>query len=193
MFPDRILEIKVTLRHLDPPVWRRIRLSSAITFAQLQDTLQVTMGWKDKHLHEFEANTVRYGVSDGMRPEVADERRVRLGEFLKSPGDSFGYWYDFGDDWWHDVVFEREVRADPGVKYPQVVAGERACPPEDCGGPHYFPEFLEALRNPKHPRHKELKKWVGGGFDPEAFDVHECNMALHVVAGRRSRILPIRR
>jgi hypothetical protein len=60
--------------------------------------------------------------------------------------------------------------AEPGAKYPRCVEGARACPPEDCGGPWGYANFLEAIRDPKHEDHDDLQEWIGGKFDSEAFD-----------------------
>ena len=38
--------------------------------------------------------------------------------------------------------------------------------------------FLEALRDPKHPEHEEYLEWIGGCFDPEEFDLDEVNQKL---------------
>ena len=58
------------------------------------------------------------------------------------------------------------------------VAGERACPPEDVGGVWGYAEFLKAIRNPKHAEHAHYLEWIGGAFDPEAFDLDAVNAAL---------------
>ena len=78
--------------------------------------------------------------------------------------------YDFGDDWRHTLTYEGTWPAQPGRAYPACVAGARACPPEDVGGVHGFAEFLEAVANPKHPEHAECLTWVGGSYDPAAFE-----------------------
>ena len=59
--------------------------------------------------------------------------------------------------------------AEPKNKYPCCVKGKRACPPEDCGGPWGYAEFLEVIQNRKHEEHREMLEWVGGKFDPEKF------------------------
>ena len=41
-----------------------------------------------------------------------DERDVRLGE-VASKGDRFEYVYDFGHDWRHEIVVEKEAAAGP--------------------------------------------------------------------------------
>ncbi len=38
--------------------------------------------------------------------------------------------------------------------------------------------FLEAIRDPNHPEHDDMLAWVGGEFDPEAFDLEEVNQQL---------------
>ena len=40
------------------------------------------------------------------------------------------------------------------------------------------PDLLEAIRNPKHPRHEDMLEWVGGEFDPERFDLDAVNAKL---------------
>ena len=81
----------------------------------------------------------------------------------------------------HQLVVEERFLPEQGVKYPICVAGQRACPPEDCGGPWAYPDFVEAVSNPDHPRHEETLEWVGGEFDPEAFDIEAVNKELATV------------
>jgi hypothetical protein len=71
--------------------------------------------------------------------------------------------------------------ADPAAKYPRCTAGKRACPPEDCGGPWSYDEFLEAISDPKHDDHDDLLEWVGGEFDAEKFDLNGVNKELSSV------------
>jgi hypothetical protein len=58
------------------------------------------------------------------------------------------------------------------------MAGARACPPEDCGGVTGYYHLLEALADPEHEDHEILLEWVGGKFDPEAFDAATVDRAL---------------
>ena len=51
------------------------------------------------------------------------------------------------------------------------LGGERAGPPEDCGGLPGYEHFLEVLSDPGHEEYGDLKDWIGGDFDPEAFDL----------------------
>jgi hypothetical protein len=44
------------------------------------------------------------------------------------------YTYDYGDNWKHEIQVEEIFPPKPNVYYPVCIAGEHACPPEDCGG-----------------------------------------------------------
>ena len=68
--------------------------------------------------------------------------------------------------------------AEAGVRYPRCITGKRACPPEDCGGPWGYGDFLEAIQNPNHPEHEDMLEWIGGKFDPEKFDIEAVNKEL---------------
>lgn len=91
------------------------------------------------------------------------------------PKDRILYDYDFGDSWEHDVVLEAIEEPRPDARYPRVVAGKRACPPEDVGGAGGYEGFLKALADPADEEHAEWLTWVGGRFDPEHFDVIAAN------------------
>jgi hypothetical protein len=80
------------------------------------------------------------------------------------------YVYDFGDDWRHVVMHEGTSPSDPSVSYPRCISGARRCPPEDCGGAHGHAELLEVIADPGHPDYGEVLEWIGGDFDPDAFD-----------------------
>jgi hypothetical protein len=60
---------------------------------------------------------------------VIDAGRTRLADVVREVGTSFVYVYDFGDDWWHDIVVREIGRPDPRRTYPLCIAGERAGPP----------------------------------------------------------------
>ncbi len=179
--PVEIYQIKVTLRDSRPPIWRRIQVSSDTTLAKLHRILQRVMGWEDAHLHQFIIRDERYGVPDkedvGPR-QTRDERKYILREVVPGERSQFGYNYDFGDYWQHVLVVEKTFPPEEGVRYPVCLAGARACPPEDVGGLPGYENFLEAMRNPEHPEHNEFSEWIGGDFDPEAFDLGEINQTL---------------
>ena len=91
------------------------------------------------------------------------------------------YEYDFGDGWEHEVVLEKVLARDSTAKYPRCLGGARACPPEDCGGPGGYINFLGAISDPEHEEHDEYLDWIGGEFDPDKFDPAEFETDLEIM------------
>jgi hypothetical protein len=177
-----IYQFKVTLKESDPPIWRRIHVPDC-TLGQLHEVLQVVMGWEDCHLHQFDVRGESYGPLD---PEDAhwdmekdDEEEMSISQIIKMGRKvRFTYEYDFGDSWQHEIVLEKTLEPEPKVRYPRCIEGERACPPEDCGGVWGYAEFLEAVADPMHESHEDMLEWIGGGFDPKKFSIVEVNKEL---------------
>jgi len=180
--PEWVHQFLVVLTGTDPLIWRRIQVPLEYSFWDLHVAIQDAMGWHDSHLHEFrlldpmEKHSVSIGIpTDEARAEqpVVPSWEVPLSGFFERRGWHalpVLYAYDFGDDWEHMLVHEEMVPADPPLSYPRCVAGARRCPPEDCGGPGGYARFLEAIASRRHPQYKEMLAWVGGAFDPNAFD-----------------------
>lgn len=183
--PALVHQFLLALSGTDPLVWRRIQVPEKYSFWDLHVAIQDAMGWQDYHLHEFrlqdldERRIVSIGIPMGNeaidRP-VIPGWQVPVSRFFDRPGwhtPPALYAYDFGDDWEHALVYEGLVPAQPSRIYPRCTGGERCCPPEDCGGPHGFTEFVRAIRDRRHPEHKTMLEWAGGDYDPDDFDPAE--------------------
>lgn len=181
-----IARLKVTLQHIRPPVWRRLEVPTALSLGALHDILQIAFGWTNSHLHQFHAGAQHFGViDDESDDEINDENTARLDQILPVY-DRLVYGYDFGDDWIHLIAVEKLLERAPGASYPRCIAGRRASPPEDCGGPWGYAEFLRAFRDPDHEEHESMMEWIGGAFDPDAFDPADVNQKLARLAkGKR--------
>jgi Plasmid pRiA4b ORF-3-like protein len=177
------LSLKVTLRDTKPPVWRRLLVPGEMTLGDLHQAIQAAMGWDDAHLHAFDIAGREYGDPDSV-DDVADEERLSLNAVLKSGVRRFTYTYDFGDNWEHMVLIERPRRPLEAGSYPACLAGQRHCPPEDCGGSWGYQELLAVLADPTHPDYPERVEWVGEDFDPEEFSVDVANARLATRFGR---------
>jgi hypothetical protein len=177
--PAALLELKLTLVGVKPPVWRRLVVTNQISLKRLHELLQVVAGWDDKHLHEFVIDKRRYGqpAPHEVVP-VENEALFRLHSLPFKVGTTFSYVYDFGDHWEIEVKVERIRPLDPKEANPRVLGGTRAFPPEDSGGPGDYEDLREALTDPGHPEHEEYRDWVGEDFDPEHFDLEETNERL---------------
>jgi hypothetical protein len=175
--PTSIWQLKVTLAGVRPPIWRRVQVPGSITLARLHLVIQAVMGWENYHLYAFEVGGEQYGEAD-RELDIRSASTRRLDQVAAGARARLTYTYDFGDNWEHRIEVEKVLPPDPGVRYPICVAGRRACPPEDCGGVWGYEELLEILRDPQHEEYEERLEWVGGEFDPEAFDLQAATAAL---------------
>jgi hypothetical protein len=179
---ETICQLKVVLKEIQPPIWRRFQVRSGITFRELHETLQVVMGWWNSHLHLFQVGTLtitaRETLAEWGEKGLPDDM-ARLDEHIRQEGTTFTYEYDFGDSWEHELVLEAIMPVDETAVYPRCLAGERACPPEDCGGVWGYELFLKAIRDPEHEEHHSYLEWVGGSFNSEAFDLDKVTQQFH--------------
>jgi hypothetical protein len=167
------------LRDIEPPIWRRLIVPASLTLDELHAVIQTAMGWEDYHLHLFDVDGTLFGdIQETDGGPLGDEETFSVGQAAAAV-DQFGYEYDFGDSWDHAIRVE-QVIASVGAGTPHLVGGARACPPEDCGGPWGYQHLLGVLADPAREEHEGLLGWVGGGFDPEAFDVAEANANLEL-------------
>ena len=194
--PDEIVTLLIELADTDPLIWRRLEVPTSMTLKVLHDVVQAAMGWFDYHLWELSLGSRRFGLvvpgEDDGEPPLTEARRVRLRDLLDRHGKTvLGYTYDFGDGWEHRLTFTGVRLGEPGTDYPRYVAGERAAPPEDCGGVPGFYNGLDILADPQHPEHEDVAEWFGA-YDPNHIDVELIGFALSRIA-RRRRSASIRR
>ncbi|MFJ3482616.1 plasmid pRiA4b ORF-3 family protein [Pseudomonas sp. NPDC090202] len=174
--PETELLLIIELRDVEPVVWRRVVVPRDVTLNELHVVLIVTMGWEGDHLHEFKIGEERYGIPDpdGWDSPVTLEEGVRLIDALAGK-KSFRYLYDFGDGWDHLVKIENLPAGATFPHLPYCLEGANACPPEDIGGPRGYAGFVEALADPRHPDHKEMKRMFRPPFEPTEFDMALTN------------------
>ena len=175
-----VFRFRVELRDIAPSIWREIEVPGDYSFWDLHVAIQDAMGWLDYHLHAFlpadrEDNDSEWEIGipceddpGGVRGTLASWQ-VPIVKHFNQVGDRIVYVYDFGDEWTHDIVLEEITPSDSGRPV-TCIGGERACPPEDCGGPWGYQTMLEALADPGHDQHADMKSWIGDSFDAERFD-----------------------
>lgn len=174
---DSIYQLKITLNDIEPPIWRHVLVPAIASLADLHGVIQAVMPWEDAHLYQFRKGKLTFSEPDPYNEDVedSDSAEVLLAELLTAPNQELTYLYDFGDGWEHTILLEEIQPLDLDVIYPQCIGGERACPPEDCGGPPGYAEMLAALKDPEHPEHELYLDWLDDDFDPEWFDLEETN------------------
>jgi hypothetical protein len=162
-----------------PPIWRRLQVSAKTDLETLHVILQIAFGWTDSHLHQFLIDGQSYSLPefglDEFGDEIKNERKTELDQLGLEAKKKFVYEYDFGDSWEHQVVVEKVVEKEPGAVYPRCVGGKRSGPPEDCGGVWGYEHLREVIKDPKDEEHQSMMEWLGGSFDPEAFNEKEIN------------------
>lgn len=173
-------QFKITLKGIDPPIWRRIQVPARYTFWDLHVAIQDSMGWLDYHLHMFRLPDPRTGrpVEIGIPDEHPFEDdvpclpgwEIPMAAYFPKPGATAQYEYDFGDSWNHEILLEEVVERIPKDRYPKCLDGARACPPEDCGGVWGYEELLATITDPSHEEYESMIAWLGGGFAADAFD-----------------------
>ena len=172
----KVYQIKVSLRDIRPPIWRRIEVLSDTTLEKVHMILQLGMGWNNYHIHQFTIGRVVYGQPHpDFDYEVKDERKVKLSQMALKENTKFVYEYDFGNRWEHMVLIEKILPVEKGKHYPYCSKGKRACPPEDVGGPWGYADFLEIVQDATHSEHDNMLKWVGGEFDAEKLNLELVN------------------
>ena len=175
---NKLYELDVRLREIEPPIWRTIEVPGALSLEDVHFAIQVAMGWTNSHLHQFEIGDKQYGMADvdgADDLELEDEREYRLQDLVQERG-SFVYEYDFGDSWEHQIAVTK-ISAVSKQPRPRCVDGARACPPEDCGGTSGYDNLLVALADPKHEEHRASVTW-SGGFKPERFELPKSGLDL---------------
>jgi Plasmid pRiA4b ORF-3-like protein/LexA DNA binding domain len=97
----------------------------------------------DDHLYEFQfgkrpfdPDGPNYGVPEPTSKSkvAANTRSIKLDDLDLEPQRAFGYWFDFGDDWYHQVQVDRIEQAIPTVTYPRVIRRVGKSPPQYSGG-----------------------------------------------------------
>ena len=171
------LELEVTLQGIKPRLWRRFQIADQATFGDLHRAIRDSFGWHGGHLWEFRNSRQRVfaGYVDDFVEEfdepTPDAEEVTLASHF-TRARSCVYLYDFGDSWMHSVKLRERMSA-PDRFHRRLLAGRRACPPEDCGGvPGYyrFVSVVEAGVDPWDEDVADLKEWLGE-WDPSAFDL----------------------
>jgi Plasmid pRiA4b ORF-3-like protein len=189
-FPEEVLQLRIQIREIEPPIFRVIQVTNTRTFHLLHEIIQWSFGWDHAHLYEFKVGRTKIAEPDAEfdePPFPRHPRATRIGDLVSKDVARFTYVYDLGDEWIHDIAVERRFAPDPAVRYPICLDGARAAPPEDCGSTPGYGHFLEAWRDPKHEEHEQMRRWAGPRYDPERFDLKVVNEVLKTLRAQASK------
>ena len=124
-------------------ICRTIQIRGDQTLEDLHCAIFDAFDREDEHMYEFQIGgkgpmdpkARKYVLSMAVDDTFGDKKpagtvNAAIGSLGLKEGDAFGYWFDFGDDWWHQVnVMDIEEKARSG-KYPKVTKRVGTSPPQ---------------------------------------------------------------
>jgi hypothetical protein len=176
---EKAFSLRLTVVGCTPRIWRRLIVRETMWLSRLHDTIQVAFEWFDYQTHVFIVDEQRFGNpfrKDDL--EIEDDRDVALADLDLGDREKFSYQYQFGEGWEIDARIEKTMPVEKGVAYPLCAGGERAGPPEDCGGLDAFHDMLACIKEPNTDLGREWLEWLGPVYDPAVCDVEKINKAL---------------
>lgn len=177
--PVKVLVLELAVAGCIPRIWRRLEVKESMWLARLHDSIQVAFDWFDYQTHTFSLEDLRLGnpaKRDGVL--VEDDRDLTLSDIELGKRGGMIYEYHFGEGWRVDIRVEKVVTPVKGAVYPRCVGGERAGPPEDCGGLEAFHDMLACIVEPTTDLGREWLEWLGPQYDAVHCDPVEINKAL---------------
>jgi hypothetical protein len=177
--PNTIYQLRIRLTDLQPPIWRRVQIEDC-TLLRLHKIVQASMGWENRRVWRFEIDGKEYGddvMDETYESDFISARKMKLSRLVEAGIERLCYAYDFEDEWVHTIDIEKTLQADPKVKYPRCIDGQRGCPPESCGGPVGYEKLLDGIADPEVVGGEEMLEWTDE-FDSEAFDVDAVDQKL---------------
>lgn len=118
---------------------RVIEIRGDQTLEDLHHAIFAAYDRSDEHLYEFQLGKrpfdpagPNYGIADPELEQegVQDASTTTLDSLGLQLERAFGYWFDFGDDWFHQVQVERIEQAIPTATYPRVIKRVGKSPPQ---------------------------------------------------------------
>ena len=128
----------VSEKFANKEISRVIEIRGDQTLQQLHEAIFQAYDRWDEHLYEFQFGRrpfdpegPNYGIPAGRKQKsCGDARKTTLDDLELKMHRTFGYWFDFGDDWFHQVQVERIDQAIPTVTYPRVIRRVGKSPPQ---------------------------------------------------------------
>lgn len=128
----------------NPVMSRTLEITGDQTLEQLHEIIFKAFDRFDEHLYEFQVGgkgpqdpkARRYGISS-YQDEASDDfklagdvKQISIDALKLKQDQSFGYWFDFGDDWWHQINVLAIEQKIPKGKYPKITNRIGQSPPQ---------------------------------------------------------------
>lgn len=182
------LMIRVTLKDVEPVVWRTLNVPNSKDLLALAVASFLTMGWDaDAPFHFLLPNGGKV-VDPRQWLELDDDQKALVAPANASGQDLKAYFshgsmqlvYETHVPWALELTLDAlgtERNADEGIF---VEFGAYAGPPQWCGGKEGYRFLCETLANPESPDYKAVVENLYVPFNPNFFSVHYTNDLLGV-------------
>jgi len=128
----------------NPLIYRTIEIRGDQSLETLHNALFKAFDREDQHLYEFQfggegpndPKARRYGLMMPLEDELrenkmqGDVRHTTIDNLNLQQDEAFGYWFDFGDDWWHQIDVLSIEDKSPKGKYPKIIKRLGKSPPQ---------------------------------------------------------------
>lgn len=172
-----ILKLRIKILDIEPEIYREILIKNDITFKKVHEIIQLSFGWTNSHLYNFDVNGILFSMPDKEFEHNDLDVKNKVTEFLIEKGQKALYTYDFGDNWEHEIEIVDVLKQEKGIRYPKCLGGRRNGPPEDCGGIPGYEDVIDALTGKDKSEYEDLLEWLGD-YDPEKFDIDKINKTI---------------
>ena len=167
-----VYQFKISLKHSVPLIWRRVLVPAIMPLAQFHIVIQALFEWEQAHLYSF------YYSDRPYDDETPGTLATQLQQLALKPKQTINYVYDFGDNWMHAIVLEKITTDDGSYRLPFCLAGNRAGPPEDCGGIPGYENYMNALFDKNHQNFDQVLEYMGEKYLNDLCDEDEINKRL---------------
>lgn len=125
-------------------VCRTIQILGRQTLEDLHGAIFIAFDRQEEHMYEFQVGgdrpmdpkAKRYVLPMSMNEPFSDRKpagdvtRTAIGSLGLRINEAFGYWFDFGDDWWHQINVVAIDDEAPQGRYPKVIKRVGQSPPQ---------------------------------------------------------------
>jgi hypothetical protein len=151
---DSVFVFKVALKGAKS-IWRRIAIRGSQTLEDLHFAIYDAYDRYDEHLYAYyfpgfpsrgKRGPDRFkGVIEYVHPMMLDEpgplgdhpirdaSQTKIASLKLAKGQKFDYLFDFGDEWWHELVVEQTSGEPDKETYPRVIEKKGESPPQYPG------------------------------------------------------------
>lgn len=171
-----VLQLRVELEGIAPPVWRRLLVSDRATLLELHDVIQAAFQQPDHAMHQFRLDGITWHDPEGADPAAPTSTGATTLDMLDlGAGARMLHEAEGGmARWRHVITVEERAARFVGQRIPACTAAGGASPPEGIDSPDRYRAMLAAIGQPGH----ELHDWLPEDFDAGYADLNAINAAL---------------